>query len=121
MTEELICTICPIGCHVIAEYDDDKLLSVRGNQCKRGPEYAEKEIFRPERMVTTTMRIHRAAVPLLPVRTAGAVAKSKTQDIVREISGRTATAPVRAGDVLIRDILGTRVDVVATRTLPRLW
>ena len=119
MKDELICTICPIGCGLAVEHDEDKIITVAGYQCKRGPEYAQKEIFDPQRMVTTTMRIIGAGVSLLPVKTAGTVPKNMTLDVVREIAGRTVCAPIRAGEVVLENIAGTQVAVVATRSLER--
>ena len=117
MKEELICIICPLGCQLLVEYDQKQVLQVEGNRCKRGIEYAEKEIFHPERIVTTTVRITGASVPLLPVRTDRGIPRDITLEIVKEASKLTATAPVVLGDILAENILNTGANLVATRSL----
>jgi len=117
MKKEIICISCPMGCNLEVTYDGDKIIDVKGNECLRGKEYAAKEIFNPERVVTTTVRIKGAAIPVLPVRTAQPVPKDLGLSIVKAASKITVTAPVKAGDIIIKDVLGTGVTLIATRTI----
>ena len=117
MKKELTCINCPMGCSLEVDHDAEKIISVKGNECARGKEYANKEIFNPERVVTTTVRIKGAAVPTLPVKTARAVPKEITLKVVQAASKITVDAPVKRGDIVIENILGTGVNLVATRTL----
>ncbi len=117
MHEELVCIICPISCQLSVKYNKKRISKVEGNQCKRGLEYAEKEIFHPERIVTTTVRITGTNVTLLPVRTDKGVPRDMTLNIVQEASKLTVAAPVKLGDILIRNILKTNTNLVATRSL----
>ena len=68
MTEihELICIACPVGCQIKAQVRQDKIISIEGNQCKRGEIYTQDEIFRPARVVTSTVRVQDAALPVVP-------------------------------------------------------
>jgi CxxC motif-containing protein len=120
MKEDLLCTICPLGCELKVEHDGKQIQTVEGNRCKRGVEYSEKEIFHPERIVTTTVAIEGAAVALLPVKTERAVPKELGFRIVETASQLVVSAPVRLGDVLVEDILDTGVNLVATRSLKKL-
>ena len=120
MKEELICTICPIGCGLVVEHDDREIKSVEGNRCKRGAEHAEAEVFRPQRMVTTTVRLVGSSVPLLPVRTDRSVPKDMTFDVVQASSRLTVNAPVRVGEVLAKDIARSGANLVSTRNLEKL-
>ena len=53
MIKELICIICPMGCHLQIEMDDMKNINlVTGNSCPRGEKYACKELIHPERILT---------------------------------------------------------------------
>ena len=119
MKKELICINCPMGCCLEVTYDAEKITAVKGNECPRGKDYAAKEIFHPERIVTTTVRIKGAAVPVLPVKTAKSVPKDLGSRIVQAASKITLNAPVRAGDIIIPNILGTDVNLIATRTAER--
>jgi CxxC motif-containing protein len=116
MKKELICINCPMGCSLEVTYDEARIVDVKGNECPRGKDYAAKEIFHPERIVTTTVRIQGAAIPVLPVKTAKSVPRKLCGDIVRAASLITVIAPVKAGDVMIKDVLGTGVDLIATRS-----
>ncbi len=117
MKKELTCINCPNGCSLEAEYAGGKIISVKGAECKKGKEYAENEIFHPVRIVTTTVRINGAAIPLLPVRTSNPVPKKIYRDIVREAAGIKVDAPVKRGDVIVKDILGADADLIASRSL----
>lgn len=117
MKKELTCINCPMGCSLEVTYDADKVIGVKGNECLRGKEYASKEIFHPERVVTTTVRIKGARIPTLPVKTAKSVPKDLGLKIVKAASKITVNAPVKLGDIIMKDVLGTGVDLVATRTV----
>ncbi len=119
MKREISCISCPMGCSLEVTYDDEKMIDVKGNECPRGKEYAKREIFRPERVVTTTVKIKGASIQVLPVKTKIGVAKNIGREIVRAASKIEVNAPVKAGDVIIENICGTGVDLIATRTLKR--
>lgn len=119
MKKELICINCPMGCSLEVTYDAEKITDVKGNECPRGKEYAAKEIFHPERIVTTTVRVKLGTIPVLPVKTEKSVPKNLSSKIVREASKITVNAPVKAGDIIIRNVLETGVNLIATRTVER--
>ena len=83
----------------------------------RGDAYARKECTHPARTVTGTVRVSGGALPVVSVRTAGEVPKERVLDVARALCRVHLTAPVQAGDVVIPDVLGTGVDVVATRSV----
>ncbi len=117
MQEKLICIICPIGCELIVRHNDRKIASVDGNRCKRGPEYARDEFFHPKRIVTTTVRIIGASVPLLPVRTDRSIPKDLTFEVVHLASRLEVEAPVGVGEVVAADVAGSGANLVSTRSL----
>ncbi|MDR3322273.1 MAG: DUF1667 domain-containing protein [Synergistaceae bacterium] len=111
------CITCPMSCDLeVAEGESGKL-EVSGNQCDRGRVYAENEHRVPMRVITTTIRIEGAQIPLLPVIGTAPVPKGLLLDCLRVLYGLKVVSPVRMGDVVARDILGTGVDVVAARSL----
>jgi len=119
MKKDLICINCPMGCCLEVTYDGGKITSLKGNECPRGKDYAAKEISNPERIVTTTVRIKGASLPVIPVKTERSVPKKLAAQIVKEASRISVSAPVKAGDVIIKDVLGTGVNLIATRTMER--
>jgi len=115
MKKEIICTVCPRGCHVQVEGEGEKILSVEGYSCKRGLEYASAEFVHPVRILTTTVKL--ADNDLLPVRSAQPIPKEKQFDCMAEIRKVQVELPVKRYDVIIPNICGTGVDVVATKTV----
>ena len=114
---QLTCIGCPMGCQLTATLEGGVVTAVTGNTCKRGDSYARKECVHPERTVTGTVRVSGGALPVVSVRTAGEVPKEKVLDVARALCRVHLTAPVQAGDVVIPNVLGTGVDVVATRSV----
>jgi CxxC motif-containing protein len=115
--KELVCVGCPLGCRLQVETRDQTVTAVRGQQCARGKAYAEDEVLRPRRMITALVAIPGSHIPL-SVRTRAAIPKDLILSCLREIRALKVTLPVQIGDVLLPDILGTGVDLIATRDLP---
>ena len=110
---ELTCIVCPRGCALSVQLSDDgQVLGVTGNICKRGATYAYDECINPMRVVTSTVRLADGSV--VSCKTASSIPKSLVFDAMKVINATTVTGSVKIGDVLISDILGTGVDVVAT-------
>ena len=103
-----------MGCALRVEIQGDEI-KVQGNICARGEKYAKSEVTNPVRMVTSTILLGSGAISRVPVKTIREVPKDRVFDCMEEIRGARAKAPVRIGDVLIRDCAGTGVDVIATR------
>lgn len=113
---ELTCISCPLGCPLRVELDGSgKVLSVTGNTCRRGEEYGRKEVTAPTRTVTSTVRVEGGRTPVVSVRTREDIPKEKIFPCMEEIRRATAKAPVKLGDVVIPNVAGTGVDVIATK------
>lgn len=113
--KELICIVCPKGCHL--QVDEARDYAVSGNSCPRGAEYGKMELTHPTRVVTSTVRCSGGAHPRCPVKTAGAIPKELIFQAVRCLDGVELTAPVRTGDIVVADVCGTGIPFVATRDL----
>ena len=87
---ELTCIGCPMGCQLRATLEDGVVTAVTGNTCPRGDAYARKECVHPERTVTGTVRV---------------------------LGGPMPVVPVQAGQVVLADVCGTGVAVVATKNI----
>ena len=117
MRKEVICISCPMGCHLVVEGEIDKL-TVSGNTCKNGEKYGIEEVTNPQRVVPSTVVIKGALTSRLPVKTADTIPKSKIFDCMKALESVVVTAPVKMGDVIVPNVCGTGVDVVATKTMP---
>lgn len=116
-TRNLTCIGCPMGCQITVELDGGVVMSVAGNTCAIGDRYARQEVVHPERTVTSTVVITGGSLPRLSVKTAANIPKDLIADCMREINAVRVTAPVRIGDVIIENVCGTGVNVVATRNV----
>ena len=108
---DLVCIVCPRGCRITAEPGDPPAIS--GNGCKRGYQFALDELTDPRRTVCTTVKTAFPAAPVLPVRVSAGIPKDRIFDVMREISRVTVTEPLGIGDVVIQNVLGLGVDIVA--------
>ncbi len=119
MQKNIICVACPMGCPVTVEIaDNGEIISVSGNTCKRGDAYARTECTNPVRSLATTVRVIGGIYNVVPCKSAGALPKDKIMDCMEIINKANAEAPVKLGDILIKDILGTGIDIIATNHCP---
>ena len=115
MKKEIICTVCPRGCHINVEGDGKKAVLIEGYGCKRGLTYAEAEYSNPVRILTTTVKAEGKVNELVPVRSNNPVPQGKLFDCMEVIKKTTVKLPVKRYDVIVKDICGTGVDIVATK------
>lgn len=113
---ELTCISCPLGCQLKVD-ESGAVVSVTGNTCKRGAEYGRQEVSAPVRMVTSTVRVVGGEAPVVPVRTQTNIPKEKIFAVMEEIRKAEVTAPVQLGDVVLENVAGTGVTIVAARSV----
>lgn len=116
MEQTITCISCPVGCRMTVTTENGQFVSVQGNGCKRGAAYAQQECTAPQRMVTAAIPVAGASMPL-SVKTRTPIPKEKIFACMQALSEITVAAPVQAGDVVLPDVCGTGVDVIATRTV----
>lgn len=118
MIKEMTCVACPLGCQLTVELSDkNEVLSVTGNTCKRGEQYAHDECTNPVRMLTTTIKVNGGSLPVIPVKTSAPIPKGKMFDCMKVINSEVVDAPIKMGEVLISNICDTGVDIVATNEM----
>ena len=117
MEIKLTCIACPMGCPLSVEMDGDKVVNVTGNTCPRGKVYGEKEVTNPTRIVTSTVRVSGGESVMVSVKTKEDIPKGKIFDIVKALKDVEIPAPVKIGDVVIAEVAGTGVDIVATKNV----
>ncbi len=113
----MICISCPLGCHLLVSWEGDGEIKVRGNQCARGESYGIEEALAPKRVVTATARTTSTSHRRLPLKTNRPLPKEFIDDLLNEVYRLEIPLPVKRGDVLLRNIMGTGVDLVATRSM----
>lgn len=120
MKQELICITCPIGCHLTVDIENDEILSVTGNTCPRGVVYAQNECLHPVRVLTSTVVIHHALYPRLPVVTSQPIPKEMLFDVMNEINKVSVEAPVMTNEVILKNVCNLGVDIIASRSMKKL-
>lgn len=115
---ELTCIGCPMGCPLVVTVENGAVQSVTGNTCPRGAAYGRKEVTDPTRIVTSSVRVAGGTLAVVSCKTASDVPKGKIFDVVRALKTVEAAAPVAIGQVLVPDVAGTGVAVVATKNVP---
>ena len=111
----LICIVCPKGCHLAV--DEDNNYEVTGFGCARGVVYGKKELTNPTRVITSTVKIAGGIHKRLPVKTDKDIPKGMIQDAMKLLDSVELTAPVKVGDVVVPDICGTGAAWVASRDM----
>lgn len=113
--KNLTCIGCPLGCQLTVELKNGEVMSVTGNTCKRGDDYARKEVVSPTRIVTSTVKVKGGNAPTVSVKTKSDIPKDKIFECVEALKEVEAAAPIVIGDIILKDVAGTGVDVVATK------
>ena len=117
------CTTCPSECLLTVEVERDadgavaEVHSVIGNSCPRGDTFARQELTCPMRVLTTTIAISGGDETLLPVRTAEAIPLALHAQAMDLIRGLVVTAPIRMGDVVLENLLGTSINLIASMNI----
>lgn len=119
MKRVLTCIGCPLGCQITVELHDAQIISVTGNTCRRGSEYARKEVTNPTRIVTSSVPVTGSCVQtaMVSCKTEHDIPKSKVFDVIAGLKTVRVQAPVKIGDVLLKNVAGTGVDVIATKNV----
>lgn len=115
----ITCTVCPMGCSLVVEKIDGEY-KVEGNTCKRGAKYGVEELTDPRRVITTTVKLKDSYLNLLPVKTSDSIPKGMMFEIMEVLDKIEITAPVHVGDIIVKNVLGTGVDVVSAKNMENI-
>lgn len=119
--KDMVCIVCPLGCKLRVVKDDASQTGyiVEGNKCFRGADYGVNEMTNPTRVLTTTVTLSDASIKRLPVRTSGRIPKDHIKKAMESINKVEVKAPIATGQVVIKNILNTGVDVIASRSISK--
>ena len=112
--QKVTCIVCPLGCEVTVKTQNGKIVQTTGQECKRGEKYAAIEVTDPRRTLTSTVRVRRGSSPLVSVKSTKPIPKELLFATMKSINATSVKAPVKIGDVVVRSVAGTNVDIVAT-------
>lgn len=115
--KQLVCIGCPLGCNLQVTIEDDQTISVTGNTCPRGADYARKEMTDPRRIVTSSVKVTGGHLASVSVKTESDIPKGKIFDCVKALREVELTAPVSIGQIVLKDVADTGVNVVATKNI----
>ena len=116
------CKVCPVGCNlkIIEDEAVSPSYTVEGNQCGRGKDYGIKEILEPSRIITSRVLLDNGPMSRLPVKTTDIIPHNLVDKCMEIIKETRVSAPVNKGDIIIKDILNTGVDLIAARKVNSL-
>ena len=117
---KIICISCPIGCRMTIQSKDGKITSIIGNACPKGIKYAEEEFINPLRILPATVKVIGGELPLVSVKTGKAIPKKSLLEAMAGIAEIEVKAPVKIGQVIKDDLMGTGVSLIATRNVKRV-
>ncbi len=114
------CIVCPMGCEITVTLRNNEVISIKGNRCARGAEYAKEEVLEPKRVLMTVIKVRNGDLPVVSVKTSKPIPKKLIPKAVEVLADLEVEAPVRVGDVVVKNLLGLGVDVVATRSVGKV-
>ena len=120
MKREFTCIVCPNGCDIEVETaPDGGILSIEGQTCRRGEEFARQEILDPQRTIASSVRLTGGELPLVSVRLSRPVPRARIPEVMEAIRALTLEAPTRIGDVALGHVLGLNSDVIVTKNVAK--
>lgn len=119
MEQEMICIVCPQGCRLKIDRDENNEIIVSNHNCARGPIYAKKELTDPKRTLTTTVKVNNGLHRRLPVKSKDEIPKDSNFAIMEILHDVEVSAPILEGDVIISNVLDLGIDIIATRALDK--
>lgn len=117
MINRLVCIVCPISCKLSIEEHNEGEYEIIGNKCNKGKDYAIQEVKNPVRIFTTTINIKGGIIKRLPVRSKEPVPKNIIEKLIEPVKSVNVYAPVKKGDIIVKNVFGLGVDIVASRSV----
>ena len=117
MKKEVTCIMCPVGCTIQVSLKNGTVTTVAGNACQHGEIYAKQELSEPRRMVISVVPCTGGDLPTVAVKTTTPVPKAAIRAVMLALTTVTVKAPITIGDIIVENVAGLGVDVVATRSV----
>ena len=118
--KEITCIVCPIGCKILVKTDGKQFEVSDSHKCKRGIEYARSEALDPRRMLTSSVLVKAGEWPLVSVKSSKSIPKNKVFEVLKEIKKANIKAPINLGQIIIKNVANTKIDIIATKSIKKL-
>ncbi|MGM0396060.1 MAG: DUF1667 domain-containing protein [Bacillota bacterium] len=114
MKNKITCQVCPMACEIfIARKDNENVAD--GNRCGRGLEFVRKHMDSEDKIVTGRCLLSGGQMSRLPVATSDKIPVSLIDEVLMIIQKTKVHAPVKKGQILVENILGTGINVISQR------
>ncbi|MGI6392052.1 MAG: DUF1667 domain-containing protein [Candidatus Izemoplasmatales bacterium] len=117
--QQIICINCPMGCQMEVVVEDGEIKSIENYSCQRGVEYAKKEITNPKRTITSILPVVGGDLSMVSVKTSADIPKDKISACMRVMKDLSVNAPIMIGDVIVKNICDTGIDIIATKKVEK--
>lgn len=117
--KDITCIVCPIGCKILIKTNGKHFKILKGNKCKKGTEYARNEALDPRRMLTSSVLVTNGEWPLVSVKSSKPVPKNKIFSVLKEIKKTKVNAPVKSGQIIIKNVANTKINILATKSIKK--
>lgn len=114
---KITCTICPVGCKISFKTQGKYFSVCEGYKCNKGIKYAKNEALDPRRMLTTLVLVRNGEWPLVSVKSTNPIPKNKIFSVLMEIRKINLSAPVTSGQIIIKNVANTNIDIIATKSI----
>lgn len=94
-------------------------INVTGNRCGRGIDYARKLISDESITITGRCILINGTMGRLPVVSSSPVPKDISDAVLEEIRNLKVEAPVEKGQILIDNLMGSGINILAQRRVGR--
>lgn len=118
MRKEFTCICCPLGCQITVTMENGQF-TIFGNNCPKGEKYVKDEMTNPTRMVTSMVPVQGGEIPVVSVKTKEAIPKDRIKDCIQALKGISIDAPVKIGDIIIENVCGTGIPIIATKNVKK--
>lgn len=115
MTKDFICIVCPRGCHIHVDGEN-----ITGYTCQRGLAYVKQELVDPKRTITSTIKVEGGDLKVVPVKSDNVISKDLIFKAMDEINKAVITAPIKMHQVLIENICGSGVNIIAAKEVKKI-
>lgn len=112
MSKQFTCVVCPKSCRILVTETAQGLVAT-GHSCPRGEKHALAEFTRPMRMLTSTVILDGGRLPRIPVISTEEIPKDLLAECMKYLYSVHVQAPVAGGQIIVKNICGTQVDIVA--------
>ncbi|MFL0197943.1 DUF1667 domain-containing protein [Clostridium sp. WILCCON 0269] len=118
MVEGIICNECNKKCTINVEMDKNDLKLANNVYTKK--EYCTKlQVDNKYDIFTTVVRIKGANCNVVPVKSSKPLDKSLWVECSKVLSRIHVGAPIKTGDIVCKNVLNTKVDIICTKSIDK--